>query len=118
MLLNCFPIPDWPYRSKFNEAIIDFQESGVLTKMKNKWWNEVGTSGCSVRLSHSDAATLFRFKAYYICRVKATIQVWRSFELITWAACSLCYWWAVLWQRSTEYWNGFIIFLEKLVDVM
>uniref|UniRef100_T1H3L3 Ionotropic glutamate receptor C-terminal domain-containing protein n=1 Tax=Megaselia scalaris TaxID=36166 RepID=T1H3L3_MEGSC len=39
-------IPDWPYRSKFNEAIIDFQESGVLTKMKNKWWNEVGTSGC------------------------------------------------------------------------
>ncbi|KAL5284003.1 GRIK3 family protein [Megaselia abdita] len=49
---------DWPYRSKFNEAIIDFQESGVLTKMKNKWWNEVGTSGCSSKSEDSGVAGL------------------------------------------------------------
>lgn len=66
-----FFFSDWPYRSKFNEAIIDFQESGVLTKMKNKWWNEVGTSGCSVSLRFLYfIEVIFIFKN---CRVKAKI---------------------------------------------
>ena len=39
---------DWPYRDKLNQALLELQEAGILSKMKLKWWNEVGTSGCSV----------------------------------------------------------------------
>ncbi|XP_055383679.1 glutamate receptor ionotropic, kainate 2-like [Condylostylus longicornis] len=47
-----------PYRDKLNHALLELQESGVISKMKNKWWKEVGTSGCSAKKEQSEAAEL------------------------------------------------------------
>ncbi|XP_053947504.1 glutamate receptor ionotropic, kainate 2 isoform X2 [Anastrepha ludens] len=38
---------NWPYRDKFNNALLQLQEQGSLEKMKNKWWNEVGANICT-----------------------------------------------------------------------
>ncbi|XP_055903490.1 glutamate receptor ionotropic, kainate 2-like [Eupeodes corollae] len=48
---------NWPYRDKLNNALLQLQESGVLSKMKSKWWNEVGTAGCTKKET-SEAAKL------------------------------------------------------------
>uniref|UniRef100_A0A1B0G7B6 Ionotropic glutamate receptor C-terminal domain-containing protein n=1 Tax=Glossina morsitans morsitans TaxID=37546 RepID=A0A1B0G7B6_GLOMM len=37
-------------KDKFNNALLELQEQGVLAKMKNKWWNEVGAGICTVSL--------------------------------------------------------------------
>ncbi|XP_067619820.1 glutamate receptor ionotropic, kainate 2-like isoform X2 [Eurosta solidaginis] len=37
---------NWPYRDKFNNALLQLQEQGTLEKLKNKWWNEVGAGIC------------------------------------------------------------------------
>lgn len=42
--------PDWPYRDKFNNALLELQEQGVLARLKNKWWNEIGAGVCSVSI--------------------------------------------------------------------
>lgn len=39
---------DWPYRDKFNNALLELQEQGVLAQLKQKWWNEVGAGVCNV----------------------------------------------------------------------
>ncbi|XP_036341414.1 glutamate receptor ionotropic, kainate 2 [Rhagoletis pomonella] len=39
---------NWPYRDRFNNALLQLQEQGSLEKMKNKWWNEVGAGICTV----------------------------------------------------------------------
>lgn len=39
---------DWPYRDKFNNALLELQEQGVLARLKNKWWNEIGAGVCGV----------------------------------------------------------------------
>lgn len=41
-------LTDWPYRDKFNNALLELQEQGVLARLKNKWWNEVGAGVCKV----------------------------------------------------------------------
>lgn len=58
--LNCMPtnILDWPHRGKFNNALLELQEQGVLEKMKNKWWNEVGTGICATKEDAPDATPL------------------------------------------------------------
>uniref|UniRef100_A0A1I8NN53 Glutamate receptor ionotropic, kainate 2 n=1 Tax=Stomoxys calcitrans TaxID=35570 RepID=A0A1I8NN53_STOCA len=38
---------NWPYRDKFNNALLELQEQGVLAKLKKKWWNEMGASVCT-----------------------------------------------------------------------
>ncbi|XP_017471392.1 PREDICTED: glutamate receptor ionotropic, kainate 2 [Rhagoletis zephyria] len=38
---------NWPYRDRFNNALLQLQEQGSLEKMKNKWWNEVGAGICT-----------------------------------------------------------------------
>jgi len=45
---------DWPYRDKFNNALLELQEQGVLARLKNKWWNEVGAGVCSVSILFSN----------------------------------------------------------------
>lgn len=42
---------DWPYRDKFNNALLELQEQGVLAQLKQKWWNEVGAGVCNVSKS-------------------------------------------------------------------
>ncbi|KAL9893323.1 glutamate receptor ionotropic, kainate 2-like isoform 2-T2 [Glossina fuscipes fuscipes] len=49
---------NWPYRDKFNNALLELQEQGVLAKMKNKWWNEVGAGICTSKAEQSDAKSL------------------------------------------------------------
>lgn len=49
---------DWPHRNKFNNALLELQEQGVLEKMKNKWWNEVGTGICATKEEAPDATPL------------------------------------------------------------
>ncbi|XP_017001091.1 glutamate receptor ionotropic, kainate 2 [Drosophila takahashii] len=46
-------VKNWPYRDKFNNALLELQEQGVLARLKNKWWNEVGAGVCSAK-SDSD----------------------------------------------------------------
>ncbi|XP_034489026.1 glutamate receptor ionotropic, kainate 2 [Drosophila innubila] len=49
---------NWPHRDKFNNALLQLQEQGVLEKMKNKWWNEVGTGICATKEDSPDATPL------------------------------------------------------------
>ncbi|EDW49637.1 GM23173 [Drosophila sechellia] len=42
-------VKNWPYRDKFNKALLELQEQGVLARLKNKWWNEVGAGVCSAK---------------------------------------------------------------------
>ncbi|KAH8381769.1 hypothetical protein KR009_000049 [Drosophila setifemur] len=49
---------NWPHRDKFNNAILQLQEQGVLEKMKKKWWNEVGTGICATKEEAPDATPL------------------------------------------------------------
>ncbi|KAH8292071.1 hypothetical protein KR054_004432 [Drosophila jambulina] len=51
-------LSDWPHRDKFNNALLELQEQGVLEKMKNKWWNEVGTGICATKEDAPDATPL------------------------------------------------------------
>lgn len=39
---------DWPYRDKFNNALLELQEQGVLASLKQKWWKEMGVGVCNV----------------------------------------------------------------------
>ncbi|EDW67686.1 uncharacterized protein Dvir_GJ24289 [Drosophila virilis] len=49
---------NWPHRDKFNNALLELQEQGVLEKMKNKWWNEVGSGICATKEDAPDATPL------------------------------------------------------------
>ncbi|XP_018784604.1 PREDICTED: glutamate receptor ionotropic, kainate 2 isoform X4 [Bactrocera latifrons] len=49
---------NWPYRDKFNNALLQLQEQGTLEKMKNKWWNEVGAGICSSGKQRSEDTEL------------------------------------------------------------
>nr|XP_017102043.2 glutamate receptor ionotropic, kainate 2 [Drosophila bipectinata] len=42
-------VKNWPYRDKFNNALLELQEQGVLARLKNKWWNEIGAGVCSAK---------------------------------------------------------------------
>uniref|UniRef100_A0A034WDZ0 Glutamate receptor ionotropic, kainate 2 n=2 Tax=Bactrocera dorsalis TaxID=27457 RepID=A0A034WDZ0_BACDO len=44
-------VKNWPYRDKFNNALLELQEQGVLARLKNKWWNEVGAGVCKKNLT-------------------------------------------------------------------
>ncbi|XP_017844827.1 glutamate receptor ionotropic, kainate 2 [Drosophila busckii] len=48
----------WPHRDKFNNAMLELQEQGVLEKLKNKWWNEVGSGICTTKEEAPDATPL------------------------------------------------------------
>ncbi|XP_037891865.1 glutamate receptor ionotropic, kainate 2-like isoform X1 [Glossina fuscipes] len=58
IILKKILLKDWPYRDKFNNALLELQEQGVLAKMKNKWWNEVGAGICTSKAEQSDAKSL------------------------------------------------------------
>ncbi|KAH8409835.1 hypothetical protein KR222_009321, partial [Zaprionus bogoriensis] len=49
---------NWPYRDKINNALLELQEQGVLEKMKNKWWNEIGSGICATKEESPDATPL------------------------------------------------------------
>lgn len=49
---------DWPHRDKLNNALLQLQEQGVLEKMKNKWWNEVGSGICATKEEAPEATAL------------------------------------------------------------
>lgn len=51
-------LSDSPHRQKFNHALLELQEQGVLEKMKKKWWNEVGTGICATKEDAPDATPL------------------------------------------------------------
>ena len=55
---------DWAYRDKFNNALLELQEQGVLAKMKNKWWNEVGAGICAVSVGLFTHDLLENFNPY------------------------------------------------------
>lgn len=40
---------NWPYRDKFSNALLELQEQGVLARLKNKWWNEIGAGVCGAK---------------------------------------------------------------------
>ncbi|KAH8278398.1 hypothetical protein KR018_002389 [Drosophila ironensis] len=42
-------VKNWPYRDKFNNALLELQEQGVLARLKTKWWNEIGAGVCSAK---------------------------------------------------------------------
>lgn len=42
-------ITDSPYRQPLSESVLQLQEGGKLTRMKNKWWKEKrGGGACPV----------------------------------------------------------------------
>ncbi|XP_044590291.1 glutamate receptor ionotropic, kainate 3-like isoform X2 [Cotesia glomerata] len=48
---------NFPYRNLLNTAVLQLQESGILSELKKKWWNEKrGGGGCSDE-SQGSAAT-------------------------------------------------------------
>ncbi|XP_039970454.1 glutamate receptor ionotropic, kainate 2 isoform X5 [Bactrocera neohumeralis] len=51
-------VKNWPYRDKFNNALLELQEQGVLARLKNKWWNEVGAGVCKKKTDSSEVNPL------------------------------------------------------------
>ncbi|XP_043065157.1 uncharacterized protein LOC108093341 [Drosophila ficusphila] len=51
-------VKNWPYRDKFNKALLELQEQGVLARLKNKWWNEVGAGVCNAKDDDSGPSDL------------------------------------------------------------
>ncbi|XP_018784659.1 PREDICTED: glutamate receptor ionotropic, kainate 2 isoform X2 [Bactrocera latifrons] len=51
-------VKNWPYRDKFNNALLELQEQGVLARLKNKWWNEVGAGVCKKKSDSSEVNPL------------------------------------------------------------
>ncbi|BFF90810.1 glutamate receptor ionotropic kainate 2 [Drosophila madeirensis] len=51
-------VKNWPYRDKFNNALLELQEQGVLARLKNKWWNEIGAGVCSAKSSSDGPSEL------------------------------------------------------------
>ncbi|EDW96161.1 uncharacterized protein Dyak_GE25051 [Drosophila yakuba] len=51
-------VKNWPYRDKFNKALLELQEQGVLARLKNKWWNEVGAGVCSAKSDNNGPSEL------------------------------------------------------------
>ncbi|XP_034489043.1 glutamate receptor ionotropic, kainate 2, partial [Drosophila innubila] len=49
---------NWPYRDKFNNALLELQEQGVLARLKNKWWNEIGAGVCGGKSDDDDNSEL------------------------------------------------------------
>ncbi|TDG50484.1 hypothetical protein AWZ03_003073 [Drosophila navojoa] len=49
---------NWPYRDKFNNALLELQEQGVLARLKNKWWNEIGAGVCSDKSDDEGSSAL------------------------------------------------------------
>ncbi|XP_036341412.1 glutamate receptor ionotropic, kainate 2-like [Rhagoletis pomonella] len=51
-------VKNWPYRDKFNNALLELQEQGVLSRLKNKWWNEVGAGVCNKKSNSGEVEAL------------------------------------------------------------
>ncbi|XP_017845731.1 glutamate receptor ionotropic, kainate 2 isoform X1 [Drosophila busckii] len=51
-------VKNWPYRDKFNNALLELQEQGVLARLKKKWWNEIGAGVCSASSDDSGPSEL------------------------------------------------------------
>ncbi|XP_055849584.1 glutamate receptor ionotropic, kainate 2-like isoform X2 [Episyrphus balteatus] len=87
---------NWPYRDKINDALLELQESGVLSKMKNKWWNEVGTGGCTTKSEQSEAAKLGMPNlggVYFVLLVGSLIA----------AACGIIDWLFFVFRKARHY---------------
>ncbi|KRT86242.1 hypothetical protein AMK59_1339, partial [Oryctes borbonicus] len=48
-------IPDSPYRTAINEAILRLQESGTLRILKERWWKQMHGGGQCNETEHSEA---------------------------------------------------------------
>ncbi|XP_067619823.1 glutamate receptor ionotropic, kainate 2-like isoform X2 [Eurosta solidaginis] len=51
-------VKNWPYSYKFSNALLELREQGVLARLKNKWWNEVGAGVCNKQSDNSNAKPL------------------------------------------------------------
>lgn len=52
LLEEFFCVADSPYRQPMSESILQLQEQGRLTRMKDKWWKEKrGGGACTVCIS-------------------------------------------------------------------
>ncbi|XP_053947507.1 glutamate receptor ionotropic, kainate 2-like [Anastrepha ludens] len=51
-------VKNWPYRDKFNNALLELQEQGALARLKKKWWNEVGAGVCNKKTGNGNAEAL------------------------------------------------------------
>ncbi|KAM7360463.1 glutamate receptor IID [Cochliomyia hominivorax] len=78
-------VKNWPYRDKFNNALLELQEQGVLAQLKQKWWNEVGAGVCNSKsdggmVSPLDFANLEGI--YYVLIVGCAISM--CYGIILW----------------------------------
>ncbi|XP_055849579.1 glutamate receptor ionotropic, kainate 2-like isoform X2 [Episyrphus balteatus] len=87
---------NWPYRDKLNNALLQLQESGVLSKMKSKWWNEVGTAGCTKKKEANEAAKLGMPNVggiYFVLLVGSLVA----------AACSILDWLFFVFRKARHH---------------
>ncbi|XP_055907858.1 glutamate receptor ionotropic, kainate 2-like [Eupeodes corollae] len=97
---------NWPYRDKINDALLELQESGSLSRMKNKWWNEVGTGGCTTKQEQSEANKLGMPNlggVYFVLLVGSLVAV----------ACGILDWLFFVFRKARHYQ---VPFSEALVE--
>ncbi|KAH8409836.1 hypothetical protein KR222_009343, partial [Zaprionus bogoriensis] len=87
---------NWPYRDKFNNALLELQEQGVLARLKNKWWNEVGAGVCGAK-SDSDGPS--ELKLENLSGIYAVLIVGSVLAFI----CSFLYWCLFVFRKAKFY---------------
>ncbi|KAL9893324.1 glutamate receptor ionotropic, kainate 2-like isoform 1-T1 [Glossina fuscipes fuscipes] len=77
-------VKNWPYRDKFNNALLELQEQGVLAQLKNKWWNEIGAGVCNSKSDGGVSPLAFSNLEgiYYVLIVGCAISM--VFGIINW----------------------------------
>lgn len=101
---------DSPYRQPMSESILQLQEQGVLTRMKDKWWKEKrGGGACAVRvfpfrafpensLSPRKPSSFLTWSSLFFFRNKSFQWnlLWQEFKQV---GCAFCY--LILWTFLT-----------------
>ncbi|XP_055851575.1 glutamate receptor ionotropic, kainate 2-like [Episyrphus balteatus] len=95
---------NWPYRDKLNDALLELQESGVLAKMKSKWWFELGTGSCTSKTEQSEAKEMGMPNlggVYLVLLIGTSVA----------AACGLLDWLLFVFRKARHYkvrfWDAF-----------
>ncbi|XP_055907531.1 glutamate receptor ionotropic, kainate 2-like [Eupeodes corollae] len=102
---------NWPYRDKLNNALLELQESGVLAKMKSKWWFELGTGSCTKKTEQSEATEMGMPNlggVYFVLLIGSSIA----------AACGLIDWLFFVLRKARRYKVRFMDALKEEFQIV
>ncbi|XP_016977534.1 glutamate receptor ionotropic, kainate 2 [Drosophila rhopaloa] len=89
-------VKNWPYRDKFNNALLELQEQGVLARLKNKWWNEVGAGVCSAKSGNDGPSEL---GVANLSGIYAVLAIGSCISMIV----SILYWCYFVYKKAKLY---------------